>query len=89
MKRSDIRTRARIYLNQTDANNSNFTNTQLNGFLFDWLKDMATWQKWPKAETTIAGGTVTGQRQYTVDPEDILQIVDVYVNSSPLDLVTE
>lgn len=82
--RLTLTTRVREYIDETDADNSHFTDAQIYSFLNLAIRFMGTDLEWPlqKAQATA----VEDQAVYTL-PEDFISLSDVYFDNQDLVIV--
>jgi hypothetical protein len=80
---SDLRTDLRLLLDESDNSNTNFTDTELNGYLNKALRKTAVELEWPIAVATAT--TATSQAQYSL-PDNFMLLLKVFVDGKPLDV---
>lgn len=79
--RLTLTSRVREYIDETDVNNSHFTDDQIYSFLNQAIRFMGTDLEWP-IQTAQATG-VQDQQIYTL-PENFISLMDIYYDQSPL-----
>lgn len=78
---SDLRTATRRYINEEDATNSHFTDSEINDYLNQATTFLGTQMEWPFQ--TDQAAAVSGQTLYQL-PDDFISLVDVYFDNSKL-----
>lgn len=78
---ADLRTAVRRYINEEDANNSHFTDSEINDYLNQAVTFLGTQMEW--SEQTDQAPAAAGQSLYQL-PDDFIALVDVYFNNRKL-----
>lgn len=82
--RLTLTSRVREYIDETDSDNSHFTDVQIYSFLNQAIRFLGTDLEWPlqTAEATSA----EDQAVYTL-PENFISLIDVYFDNFPLTII--
>jgi hypothetical protein len=78
---ADLRTAVRRYINEEDATNSHFTDSEINDYLNQAVTFLGTQMEW--AEQTDQAAISAGQTLYQL-PDDFIALVDVYFDNKKL-----
>jgi hypothetical protein len=79
--RLTLTSRVREYIDETDEDNSHFTDVQIYSFLNQAIRFLGTDLEWPLQ--TAEASAIEDQAVYTL-PEDFISLADVYFDSDPL-----
>lgn len=78
---STLRTQVRRYINEADAANSHFTDSEINDYLNQAVTFLGTQMEWPEQVSQAAA--VASQTLYAL-PDDFIALVDVYFDNQKL-----
>lgn len=82
--RVSLTTTTRRYINETDSDNSHFTDSEIYDYLNQAIRFLGTEMEWPfqTAEAT----SIESQAVYTL-PEDFISLVDLYFDNKDLPII--